>query len=48
MKHFRVGIRDKKTVVVSAKEKTPQGKVLELDRILQVECGFTNTPNSNE
>ena len=48
MKHLRVGIRDKKTVVVSAKEKTPQGKVLELDRILQVECGFTNTPNSNE
>ena len=48
MKHLRVGIRDKKVVVASAKEKTPQSKILELDRVLQVECGFTNTPNSNE
>ena len=48
MKHLRVGIRDKKTVVVSAKEKTPQGKVLDLDRVLQIECGFTNAQNGNE
>ena len=48
MKYLRVGIRDKKVVVASAKEKTSQSKILELDRVLQVECGFTNTPNSNE
>lgn len=40
---IRIGIKGKKTVVISTKEKTPQSKIQEIDRILQVECGFVNT-----
>ena len=43
MEMIKIGIRNKKTVVISAKEKTPKSKIVELDRILQVECGFVNT-----
>jgi len=43
MNSVRVGIRNKKTVVISAKEKTSKSKVQDIDRMLQVECGFTNT-----
>ena len=43
MNSVRVGIRNKKIVVISAKEKTPKSKIQDIDRILQVECGFTNT-----
>ena len=48
LRYLRVGMRGKKEVVASAKEGTPQAKVLELDRVLQVECGFANTPDRNE
>jgi transposase-like protein len=43
MEMIRIGIRNKKTVVISTKEKTPKSKIIEIDRILQVECGFINT-----
>lgn len=43
MNSVRVGIRNKKIVVISAKEKTPKSKIQDIDRMLQVECGFTNT-----
>ena len=43
MEMIRIGIRNKKTVVISTKEKTPKSKITEIDRILQVECGFVNT-----
>jgi len=43
MEMIKIGIRNKKTVVISTKEKTPKSKIIEIDRILQVECGFVNT-----
>ena len=43
MKFLKIGIRDKKTVMVSTKENTPKSKVAEIDRVLQIECGFINT-----
>ena len=43
MEMIRIGIRNKKTVVISAKENTPKSKIVEIDRILQVDCGFVNT-----
>ena len=38
-KHYR----NKKTVLISTKENTQKSKIAEIDRILQVECGFVNT-----
>jgi len=43
MEMIRIGIKNKKTVLISAKERTPKSKIIEIDRILQVECGFINT-----
>ena len=40
---LRIGIRDKRTVVITAKEGTPKATVKRIDRKLQVECGFTYT-----
>ena len=43
MEMVRIGIKNKKTVIISTKEKTVPSKITEIDRILQVECGFLNT-----
>ena len=43
MQLIKIGIRNKKTVVISTKEKTLKSKIAEIGRILQIECGFVNT-----
>ena len=45
---LRVGIRDKKTVVITAKEGTPKATIKRIDRKLQVECGFTYASGKKE
>jgi len=47
MENIRIGIQDKKTVIVSTKEKTAKSTIQEIDRILQVECGFINTKKNH-
>ena len=45
---LRVGIRDRRTVAITAKEGTPRAAVKKIDRKLQVECGFTYAPERKE
>ena len=43
-----VGIRDKKTVVITAKNRTPKQAIKKIDRTLQAECGFTYEASRKE
>ena len=45
---LRVGIRNKKTVVITAKEGTSKTTIKGIDRKLQVECGFTYASEKKE
>ena len=48
LNRLRVGIRNKKTVVITAKEGTPKATIKRTDRKLQVECGFTYASERKE
>ena len=45
---LRIRIRDKRTVVITAKEGMPKATVKRIDRKLQVECGFTYASEKKE
>ena len=47
-KRLRIGIRSKRAVVLSAKERTSKSMNRKIDRKLQVDCGFEKTYRKNE
>lgn len=48
LKRLRIGIRNKREVILSAKERTSMSMNRKIDRKLQVECGFEKTHRKNE
>ena len=45
---LRVGIRDRRTVAITAKEGTPRAALKKIDRKLQMECGFEYAAEKKE